>query len=67
MAITVSKEGFVNLSDFDKYLDISKVVFYSLKEKNGCIHLKFYDKNKKVVKPYESKKTKENKSKKVQK
>jgi hypothetical protein len=53
--IIASKDGFVYLKDFDKVLDTSKAVYYSLKhnKKDGTIKLKFYDSKKKVIKPYE--------------
>lgn len=54
--ITIDKEGFVYIEEFRNIVDIDKVVFYSLKgKKDGTIHLKFYDKKKKLVRPYERK------------
>lgn len=56
--INVDKDGYVTLSDFSPYMDVSKVTYYLVKiKKNGTIKLKFYDKNKKLVKPYGTKGT----------
>lgn len=63
MTITISKEGFVNIKKFKTLLDITKVVYYSLKEKDGSIHLMFYDSNRKVIKPYGKEKSSKSKSK----
>lgn len=52
LSIKVSKSGHVSLDTFKDFLDISKVIYYSLKHKDGNLTLKFYDKNKKLVKPY---------------
>jgi hypothetical protein len=62
MTITISKEGFVSLKKFETLLDISRVKFYTLKEKDGSIHLKFFDKNRKVIKPYGKEKISKEKS-----
>ena len=51
--ITVDKDGIVLLSCFRDWLDISKVEFYNMKiNKDKTITVKFYDKKKKLVKPY---------------
>lgn len=69
MTITVPKSGIIDIKLFDKMLDISKVAWYSFKEqKDGSLHLKFYDSKRKVIKPYagpNEEKTTKNKSKKV--
>ena len=50
--VKVHKGGFLKLEDFAFYLDTSKVVYYALKpQKDRSIHLKFYDKSKKLIKP----------------
>ena len=58
MTITVPASGFIDIKLFEKMLDISKVVYYSLEDKGGYLSLKFYDSKKKVVKPYAFKKEK---------
>lgn len=51
--ITVSPAGYIYLSDFDNMLDIDKVVFYRFKvNKDKTLTLKFYDKKKRLIKPY---------------
>lgn len=51
--ITVEEGGFVNLSDFKDVVDISKVVYYDIKlKKDDTLLIKFYDKRKKLVRPY---------------
>jgi len=65
MIITVQEDGFVPLDHFKNLLDISQVVYYALREKNGIVTLKFYDKNKKLI-PL-NKETKNGKSKKSKK
>lgn len=54
--INVDKDGFIFLSSFREWLDTSQVEFYSYKlNKDKTITLKFYNKKKKLVKPYEQK------------
>lgn len=49
--IYVDKEGFIDLNLFKEFVDVSKVKFYTLKtNKDKTLHLKFYDKNKKLIK-----------------
>ncbi len=49
--IKVDYLGRLHLIDFKEFLDISKVVFYSFKQrKDKTLILKFYDKKKKVIK-----------------
>lgn len=56
MIIKVQEDGFVNLDEFKNLLDISLVVYYKLTiKKDKTISLKFYDKNKKLIKPYNRK------------
>lgn len=51
--IHVDKDGILMLSAFRDWIDTSKVAFYSMKlNKNKTVSLKFYDKKKKLVKPY---------------
>ena len=52
ITIKIPKTGFVNLSNFEKLIDISKIMYYDLTEDNGVLTLKFFDKRKKLVKPY---------------
>ena len=68
MTITIPENGEIDIESFKKLLDISKVEWYSLEEKDGVIILKFYDKNRKVLKFYANinKKTKKARSKKKQ-
>jgi hypothetical protein len=67
MILTI-KDGFVPLESLKEVIDISKVQWYSLKEKDGCLHLKFYNKQKRLIKPYAKEKAnKSKKSKKIQK
>jgi hypothetical protein len=52
--IRVDKDGMVLLKDFEDFLDIDKVKFYSLKvNKDKTLTLKFFDSKKKTVRPYE--------------
>jgi len=52
--VTVKPGGYLYLTDFADLVDVSKVVFYRFKEnKDKTLTLKFYDKKKKVIKPYE--------------
>lgn len=68
MVITVSKNGFISLKRFETLLDIKKISYYTLKEINGVIELKFYDKNKGLIKFYGKNKEKSSKkSKKIKK
>jgi hypothetical protein len=64
MTITVPKSGFITLEKFKEMVDISKIVYYSLDEEDGNLKLRFYDKNKRLIKPKkESKNGKEKSSK----
>lgn len=72
MIVTVPKSGILDIKLFDKMLDISQIVYYSFKEnRDGTLHLKFYDNKRKVIKPYagtnDKEKKQKNKSSKVQK
>jgi hypothetical protein len=58
MIVTVPESGFVDIKLFQKILDISKIVYYTLKHRDGCLVLKFYDKNKRLIKPFPEKKSK---------
>jgi hypothetical protein len=54
--ITVDKDGIICLYSFRDFIDTSKVEFYELKlNKDKTLTLKFYDKNKKLVKPNKEK------------
>lgn len=48
-----TKEYFLDLKDFSDLFDISKIIYYELKEnkKEVGFSLKFYDKNKKQIFP----------------
>lgn len=49
--VKVDYLGRLHLIDFKDFLDISKVVYYSFKQrKDRTLILKFYDKKKKVIK-----------------
>lgn len=65
MTITVQEDGSVSIDHFKDLLDISKVVFYTVKERDGILIVNFYDKNKRKIKFYGQEKSK--KSKKVKK
>jgi hypothetical protein len=46
-------DGFINLHDFKDFVDVGRVVYYTLKhKKDGTLTLKFYDKKEKLIKPY---------------
>lgn len=60
MMLTIPSSGFVPIEEFKDLLDISKVMYYSLEVSDGILKLKFYNKNKKLIKPY--KETKNGKS-----
>lgn len=67
MTITL-KDGFVPLELLKDLVDISKVLYYSVKEKDGSFYLKLYDKQKRLIKPHAKEKaSKSKKFKKVQK
>jgi hypothetical protein len=54
--ITVKDGQHVSIEDFKDLVDIDRIVFYRLNpKKDGTIHIKFYDKKKKLVRPYERK------------
>jgi len=58
--IKVPSTGKVLLSKFKNLIDISKVVYYSLDiNEDKTLTLKFFDKNKKLIKPKENKDGKE--------
>ena len=50
--VTTDKDGCLPLESFKDILDIKKVAYYTLKAKDSTLILKFYDKKKKVIKPY---------------
>lgn len=50
MVVTL-KDGFVPLELLKDLVDISKVLYYSVKEKDGSFYLKLYDKQKRLIKP----------------
>ena len=41
--ISIKEDGTVSLEAFSGIIDISKVKYYRLKEKDGKIEIKFYD------------------------
>lgn len=54
--VTVSMDGFLYLNEFSNFINIDRVVFYNLKVgKNKALKIKFYDKNKKIIRPYATK------------
>jgi hypothetical protein len=54
--IVVDDGGFVDIDQFKEYLDVEKIYYYVVKlNKDKTITLKFYDKKKKLVKPYAQK------------
>lgn len=46
-----TQEAYLDLKDFAPFINIKKVVYIQYVEENGAIILKFYDKNKKILKP----------------
>lgn len=49
----VDDEGRVSLEQFDQFLDITKVEYYSIEHlSDGKIALIFYDKDENVIKPF---------------
>jgi hypothetical protein len=47
---------YILLKDFKDLIDVNKITHYRIKsKKGGPLTIRFYDKNKKLVKPYESK------------
>lgn len=57
LSLHISADGYIDLESLQKFIDIRKVEFYSVREKNGRLILKFYDKKRKIIKP--SKKSKD--------
>lgn len=54
--IKVDKDGILDLYCFSDFIDITKVKFYTFKtNKDLSLIVKFYDKNRKLIKPYEQK------------
>lgn len=51
--ITVGKDGVILLKEFKEFIDIKKVKYYEFKKRRNSkiLVLKFYDKNKKLLKP----------------
>lgn len=64
MTISIPSSGLIDLNHFDIFLDISKVHWYALKEKDGILVLKFYDKQKRIIKLYANKEKSKKNSKK---
>jgi len=64
MIITIPESGELDIELFKDLIDISKISYYYLEEKDGIIKLQFYDSEKKFIKPYSvcSKSYKENKN-----
>lgn len=51
--IRVDSDGTVLLSHFINMIDISKIKYYRfIPNKDGTLTIKFYDKSKRLVKPY---------------
>lgn len=52
----VDKNGFVFIEDFKDLLNVEIVQYYTIKtRKDKTVVVKFYDKNRKLVRPYEQK------------
>lgn len=48
--VKIQKDGLVNLEFFDKFLDISKIVYYSIDvADNSNLKIIFYDENKELI------------------
>lgn len=45
-----TNQCFLDINDFKSLVNIKKVAFYELNEENDSLSLKFYDKNKKLLK-----------------
>lgn len=45
-----TKEHYLDINDFKDVVDISKVTYYELETEEGSVFVKFYDKNKKLIK-----------------
>jgi hypothetical protein len=51
--MTVRNDGFLFIEDFSNFIDIERVVYYSIKaNKNKTLKIRFYDKDEKLIKPY---------------
>lgn len=46
-----TQQTYLDLKDFEPFINIKKVVYIQYVEENDAIILKFYDKNKKILKP----------------
>lgn len=56
MKIKVNKDGFVKLDQFRELLNVDKVVYYKITQlelPEGSFTIRFYDKKKRIVRPYE--------------
>jgi hypothetical protein len=52
MTFTIPESGVIPIDYFKDLLDISKIVYYDLEEKNGVLKLRFYDSKKKLINLY---------------
>lgn len=56
MIIKLDNQGRLKLDEFKNFLDVTKVVYYKLETlKDKTLSLKFYDKNKRLIKPKKKK------------
>ena len=57
--VSIKNDGldfYFEIDDFKEIINTKKIAFYTIKSnEDGSIHLTFYDKRKKVVKPYVNK------------
>lgn len=49
--IRVQSDGTILINDLKDYVNIELVEYYSAVEKDGSLHLSFYDKDKNVITP----------------
>ena len=52
MTFTIPESGIIPVEYFKDLLDISKISYYNLEEKDGVLTLRFYDSKKKLIQPY---------------
>lgn len=54
LRISIDKDGFMKLNDFYSLIDVNKVEYYIVESHlyDGTALIYFYDKNKKLIKPY---------------
>ena len=52
MTFTIPESGIIPVEYFKDLLDISKISYYNLEEKDGVLTLRFYDSKKKLIHPF---------------